>query len=103
MAWNSSADPPNHRLFRGLLMDREDPQSNACLLVHRDLRLVKKVSLKGDVVTILPNGKELTLTMRDVDIENVEKIKRMKNITVIEDIKEIEVIIENSKEKLDEK
>jgi len=57
----------------------------------------------GDVLTILPNGKELTLTMRDVDIENVEKIKKMKNITVIEDISEIEELIETSKEKLDEK
>ncbi|MDY6930745.1 MAG: archaeoflavoprotein AfpA [Halobacteriota archaeon] len=58
---------------------------------------------KGDVVTILPNGKELTLTMRDVDLDNVEKIKKMDNITLIGDVREIEEIIENSKEKIDEK
>ena len=50
---------------------------------------------RGDVVTILPNGKELTLTMREVDLENVEKIKRMDGITVIENVNDIEGIIKS--------
>lgn len=49
----------------------------------------------GNTITNLPNGKKLTLTMREVDIENVEKIKRMKGITVIEDIADIEDIIKS--------
>ena len=50
---------------------------------------------RGDVVTILPNGKKLTLTMREVDIENVEKIKKMAKITVIENINDIGGIIKS--------
>lgn len=48
---------------------------------------------KGDITTILPNGKELTLSMRDIDIENVEKLRRMEGITVLNHPKEIEDII----------
>jgi len=47
----------------------------------------------GDISTILPNGKELILTMRDVDIENTEKLKKMEGITVLNHPKEIEDII----------
>ncbi|MDY6964667.1 MAG: archaeoflavoprotein AfpA [Halobacteriota archaeon] len=53
---------------------------------------------KGDVVTSLPDGKELTLTMREVDIENVERIKKMNNIFVIKDVSEIEEIVKSFKE-----
>ncbi len=39
---------------------------------------------KGEITTYLPGGKRLTLTMRDVDIEAVEKLRKMPGITVIE-------------------
>ncbi len=47
---------------------------------------------RGEVTTDLPGGKKLTLTMRDVDIEAVEKLRKMQGITVLgspEDIREI--------------
>jgi flavoprotein len=39
---------------------------------------------EGSVTTILPDGKEMTLYMRDVDIENANLLKRMQEITVLE-------------------
>ncbi|MCX9013766.1 MAG: archaeoflavoprotein AfpA [Candidatus Methanoperedens sp.] len=47
----------------------------------------------GDIVTELPNGKKLTLTMRDVDIEAVEKLRRMRGITVLGHPEEIRGIV----------
>ena len=47
---------------------------------------------KGDIVTDLPGGKKLTLTMRDVDIEAVDKLRDMRGITVLghpDEIREI--------------
>lgn len=47
---------------------------------------------KGDIVTDLPGGKKLTLTMRDIDLDAVEKLRKMKGITVLghpDEIKEI--------------
>jgi flavoprotein len=48
---------------------------------------------EGSVTTILPDGKEMTLYMRDVDIENADRLKRMQEITVLESIKEIEGVV----------
>jgi archaeoflavoprotein AfpA len=48
---------------------------------------------EGAVNTILPDGKELTLYMRDVDIENADRLKRMQEITVLESIREIEGVV----------
>ncbi len=49
----------------------------------------------GKIVTVLPDGKKLTLSMRDIDIENAEKLKRMKGITVISQPKDIEKIVKD--------
>ena len=38
---------------------------------------------RGEVTTELPGGKKLTLTMRDVDIEAVDRLRKMPGITVI--------------------
>lgn len=48
---------------------------------------------KGDIVTDLPGGKKLTLTMRDIDLEAVEKLRNMKGITVLAHTDEIKDII----------
>ncbi len=48
---------------------------------------------KGEVITDLPGGKKLTLTMRDVDIEAVDKLRRMRGITVMGHPDEIREII----------
>ena len=44
----------------------------------------------GKIVTTMPNKKTISLTMRDVDVENAEKLKRMKGITVLSSPKDIE-------------
>jgi len=49
---------------------------------------------KGEIVTDLPGGKKLTLTMRDVDIEAVEKLRMMKGITVLEHPDQIKDILQ---------
>ena len=43
----------------------------------------------GEKATRLPTGEEKTLIMRDIDVENVEKLKAMKGITVLETPKDI--------------
>jgi archaeoflavoprotein AfpA len=53
---------------------------------------------KGEKVTILPTGEEMTLVMRDIDIENVERLKRMRGITVLETPKEIRKIYSKDKD-----
>ena len=55
----------------------------------------------GETTTVLPDGKELTLTIRDVDLENSEKLKRMKGITVISQLKDIEGMIKKHLTKLE--
>lgn len=47
----------------------------------------------GEVITKLPDGSDLTLRMRDVDIKNVEILREMRGITVLTQIEEIEDII----------
>ena len=49
--------------------------------------------IKGDIVTDLPGGKKLTLTMRDVDLDAVDKLRKMKGITVLGHPDEIRGII----------
>jgi len=48
---------------------------------------------KGDIVTDLPGGKKLTLTMRDVDLEAVDRLRKMKGITVLGHPDEIRTIV----------
>jgi archaeoflavoprotein AfpA len=48
---------------------------------------------KGDIVTDLPGGKKLTLTMRDVDLDAVDKLRKMKGITVLRNPDEIRDIV----------
>ena len=47
----------------------------------------------GKVVTVLPNKKRITLHIRDIDIENVEKLRRIRDITVLSNPKDVESII----------
>ena len=48
---------------------------------------------KGEIITDLPGGKKLTLTMRDVDIDAVDKIRKMPFMTVLGAPDEIRYII----------
>ncbi|MCP8317234.1 MAG: archaeoflavoprotein AfpA, partial [archaeon] len=47
----------------------------------------------GKITTILPTGEKMDLTMRDVDLMNLRKLKEMKGITIITRPYEIEEII----------
>lgn len=47
----------------------------------------------GEVVTTLPDGKPLKIRIRDVDIKNVNILREMHGITVVERITEIKDII----------
>jgi archaeoflavoprotein AfpA len=48
---------------------------------------------RGEVTTDLPDGRKLTLTMRDVDIEAVDKLRKMPGITVLGHPGEIREVI----------
>ncbi len=39
--------------------------------------------IRGEITTDLPSGKKLTLTMREVDIEAVDKLRKMTGIKVL--------------------
>lgn len=47
----------------------------------------------GIVVTKLPDGSDLKLRIRDVDVKNVQILKDMRGITVLEHVKEVEDVI----------
>jgi len=49
----------------------------------------------GKIVTVLPSGKKLTLSMRDIDLENTNKLRKMKGIIVLSDPKDIESVVLN--------
>jgi archaeoflavoprotein AfpA len=48
---------------------------------------------KGTKVTTLPGGKKLELTMRDIDVENTDKLRTIKGITTLAKPEEIKFII----------
>jgi archaeoflavoprotein AfpA len=49
----------------------------------------------GELETILPGGKKLILYIREVDVENVDKIRTMKSITVLDNVQDIRRVIED--------
>jgi len=52
------------------------------------------------IVTSRPDGSPLTLKIRDIEIENIKKLKRMEGIVVIPDFSEIkDLVIQKVKEK----
>lgn len=53
----------------------------------------------GELVTILPGGKRLTLYIRDVDVENVNRIRKMECITVLDEVADIRRAIEEAVDK----
>jgi archaeoflavoprotein AfpA len=48
---------------------------------------------KGSKITTLPGGKKLELMMRDIDIENTNKLRNVKGITTLASTGEIKFII----------
>jgi archaeoflavoprotein AfpA len=47
----------------------------------------------GTTVTILPSGKELKLTMRQIDVDNVAKLRQMQGIIVLKKPEDIRSIV----------
>jgi flavoprotein len=43
----------------------------------------------GSITTVLPSGETLTLTNREVDLENVEKLRKMQGMLVLGHPKEL--------------
>lgn len=70
------------------------------LKANREVYIYPVDQKPGETTTILPDGKELTLTIRNIDLENSEKLKRMKGITVISQLEDIEGIIKKHLTKL---
>ena len=50
---------------------------------------------RGTTTTILPNGEKMALTMRDVDVENSNSLRRMNGIHTLKTPDEIKEVIEN--------
>lgn len=48
----------------------------------------------GELETILPGGKKMTLYIRDVDVENVNKIRKMEGINVLNSVQDIRRAVE---------
>jgi len=58
-----------------------------------DIYILPVDQKKGTTTTYLPNGKKLKLNMRDVDIENTYKLRKMEGIFVIEKPEEIKNVL----------
>ena len=48
----------------------------------------------GGLTTLLPDGKKFIVATRDIDVENVERLRRMKGISVLSNPREIEKIVQ---------
>jgi archaeoflavoprotein AfpA len=51
---------------------------------------------EGEIITKLPDGRDLKLRMRKEDVENVEKLRRMRGITVLNRMDEIEAVVKKT-------
>jgi flavoprotein len=51
---------------------------------------------RADTTTILPSGKSLVLKHRKIDLENIEKLRRMEDVIILKNYHEIYEIIKNA-------
>jgi archaeoflavoprotein AfpA len=62
--------------------------------VNKEVYILPVDRQRGTITTTLPDGKPFQLTMRDIDVDNTEKLRLMKGITVIDSHQEIKSIVE---------
>jgi len=48
---------------------------------------------EGEIITKLPDGRSLKLRIRKEDVANVDKLRRMRGITVLGEVQEIEEVL----------
>jgi len=51
---------------------------------------------EGEIITTLPNGRDLKLRIRKEDVDNVEKLRRMRGITILSKVEEIEDVVKKN-------
>ena len=51
---------------------------------------------EGEITTTLPNGRDLKLRIRKEDVDNVEKLRRMRGITILSKVEEIEEVVKKN-------
>jgi archaeoflavoprotein AfpA len=61
---------------------------------HVPIYLFPPDNKPGELVTILPGGNKLTLYIREIDVENVNRIRKMESIKVLDNVGEIRSVIE---------
>jgi archaeoflavoprotein AfpA len=61
--------------------------------VNKEIYILPVDKHRGTITTTLPDGKPFQLIMRDIDVDNTEKLRLMKGITVINSPQEIKTII----------
>jgi len=48
---------------------------------------------EGEVITMLPDGRDLKLRIRNEDVENVERLRKMQGIKVLSKLDEFEAVV----------
>ena len=61
---------------------------------NKDVFILPVDRERGTITTFLPDGQPFELTMRDIDVENTEKLRKMKGVTVIDSPEAIKGIVE---------
>jgi len=70
--------------------------TNAVAQAHKaklDIYILPVDQRLGTTTTTIPGGKKLKLTMRDVDVKNTRKLRRMKGICVLKSPSEIKTVL----------
>lgn len=60
---------------------------------NMDIYVLPVDQKKGTTTTILPGNEKLELTIRDIDVENTNRLKEMKGIIVLEKPQEIKKVV----------
>jgi archaeoflavoprotein AfpA len=60
---------------------------------NMDIYLLPVDQKKGTTTTILPGNEKLELTIRDIDVDNTNRLKNMKGIIVLEKPQEIKRVV----------